>query len=95
MKKRWYAYQVEPRGTSSRCAICGSPVERPVRRKAVCEKGGRVWHADANAAVNMLLQGPSKGHGAEATPRRPQADGRFRKKSGTFNVIPAAYQGSK
>jgi len=64
---------VEPRGTSSKCAVCGSPVERPVRRKVVCEKCGRAWHADANAALNMLLLGPSKGRGAEATPLKPLA----------------------
>ncbi|MGO0121837.1 RNA-guided endonuclease InsQ/TnpB family protein [Desulfothermobacter acidiphilus] len=63
---------VEPRGTSSRCAVCGHPVRRPVRHKAVCEKCGRMWHADANAALNILLQGSSKEHGAEATPQRPQ-----------------------
>ncbi|WP_066354436.1 RNA-guided endonuclease InsQ/TnpB family protein [Fervidicola ferrireducens] len=64
---------VEPRGTSCRCAVCGSSVRRPVRHKAVCEKCGRVWHADANAALNIILQGSSKEHGAEATPLKPLA----------------------
>ncbi|ACX53066.1 transposase, IS605 OrfB family [Ammonifex degensii KC4] len=64
---------MEPRGTSSRCAVCGHPVRRPVRHKAVCEKCGKLWHADANAALNILLQGSSKGHGAEATPQKPLA----------------------
>ena len=64
---------VEPRGTSSRCAVCGSPIRRLVRHKAVCERCGRVWHADANAALNILLLGSSKGHGAEATPLKPLA----------------------
>ncbi len=64
---------VEPRGTSSRCAVCGSPVKRPIRHKAVCENCGRIWHADANAALNILLLGSSKGHGAEATPQKPLA----------------------
>ncbi|MCS5696990.1 RNA-guided endonuclease InsQ/TnpB family protein [Desulfofundulus thermocisternus] len=64
---------VEPRGTSSRCAVCGSPVKRLVRHRAVCERCGRVWHADANAALNILHQGSSKGHGAEATPLKPLA----------------------
>jgi len=62
---------VKPRGTSSRCAVCGSPVLRPVRHKAVCEKCGCVWHGDANAALNILFQGSSKGHGVEAAPRKP------------------------
>lgn len=30
-------------------------LQYPVRRKVVCEKCGRVWHADANAALNILL----------------------------------------
>ena len=64
---------IEPRGTSSRCAVCGSPVKRFVRHKAVCEKCGCVWHAEANAALNILLLGSSKGHGAEATPLKPLA----------------------
>ncbi|WP_245574260.1 transposase [Desulfovirgula thermocuniculi] len=64
---------VEPRGTSSRCAVCGSPVKRPARYKVVCERCGCVWHADANAALNILLWGSSKGHGAEATPLKPLA----------------------
>lgn len=64
---------IEPRSTSSKCAVCGSPVSRPVRHKAVCENCGCVWHADANAALNILLLGPSKGHGAEATPLKPLA----------------------
>jgi len=64
---------LEPRGTSSTCAVCGSPVKRPVRHKVVCEECGRVWHADANAALEILLQGSSKGHGAEATPLKPLA----------------------
>ncbi|WP_245574275.1 RNA-guided endonuclease InsQ/TnpB family protein [Desulfovirgula thermocuniculi] len=64
---------VEPRGTSSRCAVCGSPTGRPVRHKAVCKRCGRVWHADANAALNILLLGSSKGHGAEATQLPPLA----------------------
>jgi IS605 OrfB family transposase len=64
---------VEPRGTSSSCAVCGSPVRRPVRHKVACEKCGCVWHADANAALNILLQGSSKGHGAETTPLKPLA----------------------
>ncbi len=34
---------------------------------------GYVWHADANAALNILLWGSSKGHGAEATPLKPLA----------------------
>lgn len=67
------AVPVEPRGTSSICAVCGSPIKRPVRHKAVCKKCGRVWHADANAALNILLSGSSKGHGAEATPLKPLA----------------------
>ncbi|MGQ9498395.1 MAG: RNA-guided endonuclease InsQ/TnpB family protein [Desulfotomaculales bacterium] len=62
---------VEPRGASSRCAVCGSPIRRLVRHKAVCERCGCVWHADANAALNILLLGSSKGHGAEATPLKP------------------------
>ncbi|MCF6097452.1 transposase [Thermovorax subterraneus] len=64
---------VEPRGTSSKCAICGFPIKRLVRHKAVCEKCGCVWHADANAALNILFLGSSKGHGAEATPLKPLA----------------------
>ncbi len=60
-----------PRGTSSGCAVCGSSVLRPVRYKAVCETCGCVWHADANAALNILLQGSSKGHGVEVAPRKP------------------------
>ncbi|WP_245574436.1 transposase [Desulfovirgula thermocuniculi] len=64
---------VEPHGTSSRCAVCGSPTGRPVRHKAVCKRCGYVWHADANAALNILLLGSSKGHGAEATPLKPLA----------------------
>ena len=64
---------VEPRGTSSRCAVCGSPIRRLVRHKAMCERCGCVWHADANAALNILLLGSSKGHGAEATPLKPLA----------------------
>ncbi|MDN5331990.1 MAG: putative transposase [Tepidanaerobacteraceae bacterium] len=64
---------VEPNGTSSKCAVCSSPVKRPVRHKAVCENCGYVWHADANAALNILLLGSSKGHGAEATPLKPLA----------------------
>lgn len=64
---------VEPRGTSSKCAVCGSPIRRFVRHKAVCERCGCVWHADANAALNILLLGSSKGHGAEATPLKPLA----------------------
>lgn len=64
---------VEPEGTSSRCAVCGSPVKRPVRHKAVCKECGSVWHADANAALEILLSGSSKGHGAEATPLKPLA----------------------
>jgi putative transposase len=63
----------EPRGTSCRCAVCGSPVERFVRHKAACSRCGCVWHADANAALNILLFGSSKGHGAEATPQKPLA----------------------
>lgn len=64
---------VEPKGTSSVCAICGTRVHRPVRHKVVCERCGCIWHADANAALNLLLLGSSKGHGAEAMPRRPLA----------------------
>jgi putative transposase len=64
---------VEPRGTSSKCAVCGSPIRRLVRHKAVCERCGCVWHADANAALNILFLGSSKGHGAEATPLKPLA----------------------
>ncbi|WP_427365713.1 RNA-guided endonuclease InsQ/TnpB family protein [Candidatus Caldatribacterium saccharofermentans] len=64
---------VEPRGTSSRCAVCGSPLERFVRHKVSCSKCGCVWHADANAAINILFLGSSKGHGAEATPLKPLA----------------------
>ncbi|KXG74314.1 hypothetical protein AN618_23370 [Fervidicola ferrireducens] len=64
---------IEPRGTSSKCAVCGSPIRRLVRHKAVCERCGCVWNADANAALNILLLGSSKGHGAEATPLKPLA----------------------
>ncbi len=82
---------VEPLRTSSRCAACGSPVKRFVRHKALCERCGRVWHADANAALNILLLGSSKGHGAEATPQKPLAlrwdrhrwVGRFESAAGT------------
>nr|WP_240610766.1 transposase [Ammonifex thiophilus] len=85
---------VEPEGTSSRCAVCGHPVRRPVRHKAVCEECGRVWHADANAALNILLQGSSKEHGAEATPQKPLAlrwnrhrwVGRFEPAAGTLKA---------
>ena len=65
------AVPVEPRGTSSRCAVCGSPLERFVRHKVSCSKCGCVWHA--NAAINILFLGSSKGHGAEATPLEPLA----------------------
>ncbi|MEM3366287.1 MAG: transposase [Candidatus Methanomethyliaceae archaeon] len=64
---------VEPRGTSSRCAVCGSPIRRLVRHKAACSGCGYVWHGDANAALNILLLGSSKGHGAETTPQKPLA----------------------
>ncbi|MGI9951273.1 transposase [Moorellaceae bacterium AZ2] len=64
--------RVEPRGTSSTCAACGGLVNRFVRNKAYCPICGLVWHADANAALNILLKGSSKGHGVEATPQRPQ-----------------------
>ncbi|ACX51600.1 transposase, IS605 OrfB family [Ammonifex degensii KC4] len=85
---------MEPRGTSSRCAVCGHPVRRPVRHKAVCEKCGKLWHADANAALNILLQGSSKEHGAEATPQKPLAYrwnrhrwvGRFKPAAGTLKA---------
>jgi putative transposase len=63
-----------PDGTSSSCAVCGAPVSRTKRHHAFCPACGRTWHADANAAALMLrIWGPSKGHGAEATPQRPQA----------------------
>lgn len=83
---------VGPRGTSSRCAVCGSPIRRLVRHKTVCERCRRVWHADANAALNLLLLGSSKGHGAEATPQKPLAlrwnrhrwVGRFESAAGTL-----------
>jgi len=90
---------VKPRGTSSKCAVCGSPVNRPVRRKVVCEKCSCVWHADANAALNILLQGSSKGHGVKAAPRKPlpyrwnyhRWVGRFESAAGT----PKAASGSR
>lgn len=64
---------VEPRSTSSKCAVCGSSIRRLVRHKAVCERCSCVWYADANAALNILLLGSSKGHGAGATPLKPLA----------------------
>ncbi|MHB0885726.1 MAG: RNA-guided endonuclease InsQ/TnpB family protein [Bacillota bacterium] len=69
---------VEARGTSSRCAVCGQPVARPVRHKVVCRHCGTVFHADANAARNILyraagFQAPSKGDGAEAKAPAPLA----------------------
>lgn len=63
---------VDPRGTSSRCSACGARVERFARDKVWCPRCLAVWHADANAALNILLKGSSKGHGAKATPLRPQ-----------------------
>ncbi|WP_438316177.1 zinc ribbon domain-containing protein [Candidatus Caldatribacterium sp. SIUC1] len=62
---------VEPHGTSSRCAVCRSPVERFVRHKVACSERGCVWYADANATINILFLGSSKEHGAEATPLKP------------------------
>lgn len=64
---------IEPRGTSSKCAVCGHPIKRIARHKAVCKKCNHIWHADANAALNILLQGSSKEHGVEATPLKPLA----------------------
>ncbi|MGI9951968.1 transposase [Moorellaceae bacterium AZ2] len=63
---------VEPRGTSYTCAACRGLVNRFARSKAYCPNCGLVRHADANAALNILLKGSSKGHGVEATPQRPQ-----------------------
>lgn len=63
---------VEPRGTSSYCAVCGTRLDRFMRNKAYCPRCGLVWHADANAALNILLKGSSKGHGVKAAPQRPQ-----------------------
>ncbi len=68
------AIPIPPKGTSSSCAACGTPVSRAKRHRAFCPACGRAWHADANAAALMLrLWGSSKGHGAEATPQRPSA----------------------
>ncbi|WP_245453160.1 transposase [Meiothermus taiwanensis] len=53
--------------------MCGGKVERQKRNKAACKTCNRTWHADANAALNLYLLGPSKGHGVEATPQRPLA----------------------
>jgi putative transposase len=64
---------LQPRGTSSTCAVCGAQVQRPVRHKVACKHCSRVWHADANAAYNLLIRGSSKGHGAEAMPQKPLA----------------------
>ncbi|MCG0278196.1 MAG: transposase [Thermanaeromonas sp.] len=71
VKENIVVVPVEPQGTSSTCAVCGGLINRLVRNKAYCPNCGLVWHADANAALNILLKGSSKGHGAEATPQRP------------------------
>ncbi|WP_353961296.1 zinc ribbon domain-containing protein [Desulfofundulus salinus] len=64
---------VDPTGTSAVCAACDSPVDRITRHKAFCRECGCIWHADANAALNILLEGPAKRHGVEAETPAPVA----------------------
>lgn len=60
---------VEPRGTSSRCADCGSSISRFVRHKAACRRCGCVWHARRGAqhlAFGLLEGARGGGHALEA-----------------------------
>lgn len=77
------------------CAVCGSPLRRPIRHKVFCKNCGRTRHADANAAAFMLkVSGPSKGRGVEAAPRKPLSCrwnyhkwvGRFESAAGTLSA---------
>jgi len=55
-------------GTSDVCYQCGKPVRRPVRSAVICPEHGR-YHADANAALNILFKNtPTYGDGMEAIP---------------------------
>lgn len=64
---------VEADGTSSRCSACSGAVQRPKRNRAYCPRCGLAWHADANAALNIMSKGSSKGHGAKAKAPAPAA----------------------
>ena len=48
---------VNPRGTSSVCAVCDSKIIECVNRKVYCLKCGRAVDRDVNAAKNVLARG--------------------------------------
>ncbi|RKY81541.1 transposase, partial [candidate division KSB1 bacterium] len=60
--------RVDEQATSDVCNMCGKEVKRPVRSVVVCPEHGR-YHADVNAAINILLKNtPGYGDGVKATP---------------------------
>ena len=59
-KARWEGIPViyvKAAKTSSKCAICGSPITECTQRKVYCHKCDKLMDRDENAALNIVKQG--------------------------------------
>ncbi len=59
-KARWEGipvFYVRARGTSAKCAMCGSAIAECTERKVYCPRCNRIVDRDENAALNIVRQG--------------------------------------